>query len=40
MCVVQFLWDVEAFYDSMGVTRLMEDAAKWGLPVVPSAMAL
>ncbi len=40
LCVVQLLWDIEAFYDSIDISKLLADLSNWDFPQVPAALAL
>ena len=40
LVVVQFLWDLEAFYDSINVPGLLEAASRWELPGTVTALSL
>ena len=37
--VVQLLWDVEAFYDSIDVAWMLTEAERWSMPLIPTGLA-
>ena len=38
--VIQLLWDIAAFFDSIDITELIKHAKKWSMPYEPTILAL